>query len=292
MALLILLDWPSNKLRVTFCDVGQGDAILLQKGFIQILVDSGANNSVISCLEQQMPFWDTDIELVIATHADKDHIGGFKSVLNQFFVSEMITTSIGKKTDSFFAFNEALQREANEGMTLNLIEDQLSVQIDDSFSITNVLPQVADVQDPSIFSQNTETQLWDKIDVQLAKLDEQKLDHNALSVVTFVKYGDFKLLLTGDLEEDGEQALINRGLIEDVDVLKVGHHGSKNSTSPMFLTLSQPEISVISVGKNNNYRHPNPQVLAELDKIGSKILRTDLSGTITIVSDGHSYWIE
>lgn len=289
---MIIVDWPTQDLRVTFCDVGQGDAILIQKGFRQILVDSGANNSVINCLERELPFWDSDIELVIATHADKDHIGGFKSVLNEFFVKEMITTSVGKKTDVFLAFNEAVQREINEGMTLSLIDNEQTIKIGDNFSITNVLPQVADIQDPSILGQNTETQLWDKIEAQLAKMEEQNLDHNSLSIVSFIKFGDFKVLLTGDLEEEGEQALIDRGLIDDVNVLKVGHHGSKNGTSDEFLRHSQPEISIISVGENNNYGHPNPQVLAKLEQFGSKILRTDLSGPITIVSNGHDYWVE
>jgi competence protein ComEC len=289
---LIILDWPDGKLRVIFCDVGQGDAILVTKDFKQILIDSGPNSSVATCLERHLPFWDREIDIAIATHADKDHIGGFETILNEFFVDEMIITEFGKKTDVFLTFRELLLREKELGMKLNLLDDNQSIKVADNFVIDNLLTRVEGAPMGLYNSENTETQLWDQIDAQSRWLDSQSLDHNAMSIVTILHFGNTSFLFTGDLEENGEQALINNGLIGDVDVLKVGHHGSKTSTSQQLLDASLPELSVISVGKSNSYRHPSPQVLVKLEQFGTKVLRTDQLGDVVIVSDGQSYWVE
>lgn len=292
LVLLILLDWPDEYTRVIFCDVGQGDAIIIQKGFTQVLIDSGSNNQVSDCLNKYLPFWDRDIEIVIATHADKDHIGGFRSVLNEFFVNQMTIGGLGKKTGVFSTFRELVLREENEGMILNLLTDNSQYQIDDNLFLYNYITRVEgapnELYDPEI----TETQLWDRIELQEAWLKKQKLDLNTLSVVNILQYGKVSFLFTGDLDIEGEQALLERGLIKDVDVLKVGHHGSKTSTSDEFLRVVSPEVSIISVGENNNYRHPSPQVLVKLEDFGSKVLRTDQLGDIVIVTDGQSYWLE
>jgi len=290
--LLILLDWPDKYTRVIFCDVGQGDAIIIQKGFTQVLIDSGPNNRVSDCLNKYLPFWDKDIEIVIATHADKDHIGGFRSVLNEFFVNQMTIGSFGKKTDVFSTFRELVLREQKEGMLLNFLTDSSQYKIDDNLVLYNYSTRVEDTQNELFNDKITETQLWDQIQLQDEWLKKQNLDLNTLSVVNILRYENISFLLTGDLDIKGERALIERGLIEDVDVLKVGHHGSKTSTSDEFLSMALPEFSIISVGENNNYRHPSPQVLTKLDDFGSKVLRTDQSGDIVVVTDGQSYWFE
>lgn len=290
--MLILLDWPDKYTRVIFCDVGQGDAIIIQKGFTQVLIDSGPNNRVSDCLNKYLPFWDKDIEIVIATHADKDHIGGFRSVLNEFFVNQMTIGSFGKKTDVFSTFRELVLREQKEGMLLNFLTDSSQYKIDDNLVLYNYSTRVEDTQNELFNDKITETQLWDQIQLQDEWLKKQNLDLNTLSVVNILRYENISFLLTGDLDIKGERALIERGLIEDVDVLKVGHHGSKTSTSDEFLSMALPEFSIISVGENNNYRHPSPQVLTKLDDFGSKVLRTDQSGDIVVVTDGQSYWFE
>jgi len=247
---------------------------------------------VASCLERHLPFWDRQIDIAIATHADKDHIGGFEAILNEFFVDEMIITEFGKKTDVFLILRELLLREKELGMKLNLLDDNQSIKVADNFVIKNLLTRVEGGAKGLYNSENTETQLWDQIDVQSEWLDSQSLDHNAMSIVTILHFGNTSFLFTGDLEENGEQALINNGLIEDVDVLKVGHHGSKTSTSQQLLDASLPELAVISVGKSNSYRHPSPQVLVKLEQFGTKVLRTDQLGDVVIVTDGQSYWVE
>ena len=292
MIFLIILDWPDKYTRVIFCDVGQGDAILVQKGFNQVLIDSGANNDVSNCLDRYLPFWDREIEIAVATHADKDHIGGFRSVLREFFVKEMTIGNLGKKTDVFYTFRELLLSEKNEGMRLNLLSDNSQYEIDDNLFLYNFITRVESAPKGLFEAEITETQLWDQIELQEAWLKEQKTDLNTLSVVNILQYGKVSFLLTGDLDIEGEQALLETGLIKDVDVLKVGHHGSKTSTSDDLLSVALPEVSIISVGEKNNYRHPSPQVLTKLAKFGSKVLRTDQLGDIIIVTDGQTYWFE
>jgi len=107
-----------------------------------------------------------------------------------------------------------------------------------------------------------------------------------------LQIGQIKILLTGDLEVEGELALIESNLLEDIDILKVGHHGAKTSTSDEFLTIVKPETSVISVGKTNSYGHPSLDVINSLMQFGSKVLRTDEIGTIELVSDGEKYWMK
>ena len=109
---------------------------------------------------------------------------------------------------------------------------------------------------------------------------------NASSMVLELEYGEFQMLFTGDLEGEGEQQLIESGLLKDYDVLKAGHHGSKNSTSEKMLALVLPEFTMISAGKENRYGHPHQEVLNRLEKMGSRIYCTKDTGAITIVTDG------
>lgn len=284
--------WPDGRTRVIFCDVGQGDAALIIQGSTQILIDTGRNNAVIACLESHLPFWDRQLELVIATHADSDHIGGLTTVLNRYFVKELTISQYGSKTDVFWSLRAAVLREKSAGMSLNLMTNNSNRLMADNLLLYNFISRVEGQFDDPFLESNTETQLWDKIDRQNQVLGAQSLSLNALSIVTLLQVGQVQFLLTGDLDAAGEQALIDRGLIGDVEVLKVGHHGSKTSTSESFLAVTRPEIAVISVGKNNSYRHPSPQVEAKLSQFGAKILRTDEQGEVVIVTDGQQFWLE
>ena len=120
---------------------------------------------------------------------------------------------------------------------------------------------------------------------------EEELN-NARSIVLSATYDRVNLLLTGDLELDGEKALLQSDLIKEHSILKVGHHGSKTSTSAEFLAALRPELAIISSGKNNSYGHPAPQVLTNLLQATSSILRTDQLGTLEVVTDGTSYWLD
>lgn len=132
-----------------------------------------------------------------------------------------------------------------------------------------------------------ETELWASSEQDPATDDSS----NDGSIVLFLRYGRLTTLLTGDLEENGELALLRNGLIVKTDVLKVGHHGSKTSTTVDLLRRLRPEISVISSGVNNSYNHPSPEVTSRLRMFGTNVYRTDKLGTIRFASDGHKFWL-
>lgn len=114
---------------------------------------------------------------------------------------------------------------------------------------------------------------------------------NADSVVLKVTMNNFSALFTGDLDDKAELALSNTGVLTDIDVLKVPHHGSKYGASESFLKTVKPEVAVISVGKKNTYGHPNRDTLIRLDMVGANVFRTDTMGTIEVVFDGRKYQV-
>ena len=296
--------WPDEYVHLIFCDVGQGDAILITSGFNQMLVDGGRGEEVLSWLEEYVPFWDKTIELVVATHADADHIGGLDAVIQQYDVLQVMSTQFMKDTQTFLEFREAVEQEVMAGAVLKkpILGQQMRFTQGQSFSnpikryqhlmvvISVLSPQVEQVDLVVENSLKTETNLSD-VNSVLGLLATDNFNHNDLSVVLFLQLGQVRVLLTGDLEHEGELALINASLLHEVDILKVGHHGAKTSTSTGFLKLIRPETSIISVGKNNNYGHPSPEVVNTLMQFDSKILRTDQLGTIELVSDGDKYWL-
>jgi competence protein ComEC len=262
-------DWPDKQLHLIFCDVGQGDAILITDGFNQMLVDGGRNDSVLECLWEHMPFWDRTIELVVTTHADADHISGLTHVFQNFQVLEVLMTSQTKQTDDFDQFKRSLDKLV-QGNT-KVISPRTGLQITLTPRVISkvIWPETA----------SPETILSDK-NVDIFDKKMVKYDYNNGCIVLFIKLDGVKVLLTGDLEKKGETAVLDGGLIQDVDILKVGHHGSKTSSTPGFLAVLQPEESVISVGKSNGYGHPSPEIIDRLSAVGSRILRTDERGSI------------
>ena len=297
--------WPDEYVHLVFCDVGQGDATLITVGFTQMLIDGGRNDGVLSCLEEHLPFWDRTIELVVATHADADHIGGLDAVIEQYDVLQIMSTRFTKDTQTFSEFKEAAELEMLSGAVLEkpILGQQMrftqehylynSIKRYQTPAITfSVLsPQVEQLQLAVENSVKTETNISDSaaaFDLKLAK----SFNYNDLSVVLFLQLGQVKVLLMGDLEREGELALINANLLQDVDILKAGHHGAKTSTGIDFLELVRPETSVVSVGANNSYEHPSLEVMNALIQFDSEVLRTDKLGTIEIISDGENYWLD
>jgi competence protein ComEC len=131
-----------------------------------------------------------------------------------------------------------------------------------------------------------ETQLWDEQSVE----KETEITSNNGSIVLFLEYKNTSILLMGDLESAGELSIRQRGLLTETDILKVGHHGSKTSTTPSFLAKVRPEISVISSGKNNTYNHPAPEIVTALRTENSRVYRTDQLGTLHFETDGDTIW--
>lgn len=251
-------------LKIWFFDVGQGDGIFIEApNGNQILVDGGPDGKVIRELARVMPFYDREIDLVIATHPHADHIVGLIEVLKRYEVKNILQAQEDYNSPVIPVWKEALNNErANE---IEAISGKV-INLGNGATLTIIHPFV------SVFG----TLL--------------KNPHDA-GVVAKLKYGDFEVMLTGDMEAKVERRLLLNGYDLKSDILKVGHHGSKTSASPEFLSAVSPEIAFIQVGAKNRYGHPSLEVLSRLEKSGIKYYRNDLDGTIEVVSDGKDYQV-
>ncbi len=267
---------------LVMCDVGQGDALLLIDGSWQMLVDAGPDKSVLSCLGKYLPFWDRQIELVVATHPDSDHIGGLQEILARFSTPTVMLEWVDKETTEFEALKRTISSKAQIGQLQVLTPlPGMELQTPSKFPIMVLWPDLAESPPPEEIQAKTETYLWDKKQENNGK-NISKTKYNDRSIVLLLHIHTTRVLLTGDLETAGEQALLKQSLTESVDILKVGHHGSKTSTSQSFLDTFKPETSLISVGKNNRYGHPSPEVLERLFAAHTRVYSTAESGDIVI----------
>jgi competence protein ComEC len=244
---------------VSFLDVGQGDAIFIDMpNGRQMLIDGGPNNSVLRELGKVMPFYDRSIDVVLATHADQDHIGGLVEVLKRFEVDLFIRTNATSTS--------AVYQELAELIKTKNIKEEIIISPTDLFFGSGV--------DFNIIFPNQDTAGWEV---------------NDSSIVSKLTYGDNSFLFTGDAPKLIENYLVEKyGSFLDSDVLKIGHHGSKTSSSELFVGTVSPLYSVISAGANNSYGHPNAEVLDILKNFSENILATLGQGLVSIVSDGQN----
>lgn len=245
-------------LTVAFLDVGQGDAIFVAApSGNQLLIDGGPGKAVLRELSKVMPFYDRSIDVVIATHADQDHVGGLPDVLKKYKVNIFMEPGVPGPSSSY----EELEKIVNNGGGIKKISARRGM--------------VVDLGDGAI------------LQILFPDRDPSGMDTNVASVVARLVYGENEFLLTGDSPTSIENYLVQgESLYLQSDVLKVGHHGSKTSTSQGFVSAVSPQYAVISVGKDNKYGHPNQETLDTLSNFGSQILRTDQSGRIVFKSDG------
>ena len=245
-------DKNEKRASVTFFNIGQGDATLVSlPGDAQILVDGGPSDKILAKLESALPFYDKEIELVILTHPHADHLRGLNYVLREYKVKNVLFSGAAYESGVYKEFIESVSSEGAE-IYLAKAGDIVSWR---------GRPIIKILSPDSLVSGRSFKKIHDS------------------TVVSRLELGGMSFLLTGDAEEALERALVGQGQVSDVDVLKVGHHGSKTSTSQGFLAASLPEVAVISVGKNS-YGHPNPEVTSRLETLGSKVLRTDEAGDI------------
>ncbi|PIP27222.1 MAG: hypothetical protein COX30_03075 [Candidatus Moranbacteria bacterium CG23_combo_of_CG06-09_8_20_14_all_39_10] len=249
----IIFSAQNQKLRVFFLDVGQGDATLIMQGSNQILIDGGPSGQILlEKLGKYIPFWDREIEMVIATHPDQDHIEGLVDVLKNYKVDALMETQaqsesqVYKKLEEIMAGKNIAKIEGRAGAKIKLDQAELNI----------LSPQ-------------------DQLPVEVVK------DTNMYSIVAKLVFGQNSFLFTGDLPSTEELKLIQDGTDLSAKVLKVGHHGSKYSTSNEFLEKVRPDWAIISVGKNNRYGHPSSDVLDRLRTHKINIVRTDEKGDIT-----------
>ncbi len=248
-----------GELAVAFLDVGQGDAIFITAPTgRQMLVDGGPGASVLRELGKVMPFYDRSIDVVLATHADQDHIGGLVEVLKRFDVDLFVRTNT-TSTSAVYLELEDLVREKNIKEEIIMVPEIISLGAGAEFGI--LFP-----------TQNTAG--WET---------------NDASIVGKLIYGQNSFLLTGDSPQKIEKYLVGKyGNILDSDVLKAGHHGSKTSSAELFIGTVSPLYTVISAGLNNRYGHPSPEVLDLLAKFQEKVLETLGNGMIIFKTDGQT----
>ncbi len=249
---------PDQKLTVAFLDIGQGDAIFIQtpEGK-QMLVDGGPSGPLLlRRLGEVMPFYDRSIDIVLATHPDADHIGGLNSVLENFTVDTFIRT-LATSTSAVF-----------KNLIQIINEEQISEKIIRA-------PEVLDLGSGVAF------------DILFPDQDTSGWETNDSSIVAKLIYKQNSFLLTGDAPSKIERELVLKyGDHLQSDVLKVGHHGSKYSTSALFVRFVAPEYAVISAGLNNRYGHPTKEVIDVLNLFGVKIKTTLGQGSLIFKSDG------
>lgn len=248
---------PRDTLSVRFFNIGQGDAVLIESPtHRRILIDGGPNRKVVSELGRALPFGDRRIDLVIETHPDKDHIGGLPEVVKRYKVGLFMHPGV----ESDNSIDDTLENEVEKKNIRTLLARRgMVVNLGDGASLEILYP-------------NTSVSGWET---------------NDASVVARLTYGESTFLFTGDAALKSEFDLMNLDeRILDVDVLKVGHHGSRTSTALAFVEVVTPEYAVISAGKDNTYGHPHRQVLDNLKSVGAKVLSTIEDGTIKFETNG------
>ncbi len=264
----------TNKYHIVFCNVGQGDAILIWRGTTQVIIDGGKDSSFLECMGKYMPFFDRTIELVIATHPDVDHIGGLVEVLNRYKVDQIVSSLVWKQEAFSLLYKKGIKKHVN---ALRYVRQNETIQID-NMNMTMLWPEVI----PGNIDRNEVVENVKILEEKAIKEDIIYRNTNSHSLVFRLKIGRFNALFTGDLEKKQEEMLVSSGVLGKIDVLKVGHHGSSGSTSSNFLKILCPKYAVISVGKDNTYGHPTKETIDILEENNVKILRTDMLGDIKV----------
>lgn len=279
LALLALAIWsvyfkePDRNLHIYIFDIGQGDAILLQKGNQQILIDGGPNGSVISQLGKVMPIEDREIETVILTHPHADHVTGLVEIFSRYKVDKVEYSGI----------------DYDSGVYTNFLAEIKAKNIPISIPKTGEAESAFDQGPKGAPFGGKITFLWPG-----ENAESYKNNLNDTSEVFRFDYGNFSALFPGDCEIECWQGIIanNKNLIANIVFLKVSHHGSKNGTTQELLEIVKPKITIISLGRDNKYGFPHKEVMDLLQKIGADIYRTDTNSTIDISTDGNSWKVE
>ena len=258
--ILILESGKSSKLQIHFCDVGQGDGYFVATSLgDQILIDGGPGTKISQCLSRYIPFWDREIELMLVTHPQQDHMEGQIDVFNKYKVGKVLWTGATNEPVEFYKVwkkdldkSGAQLRYARRGDVVDAGEVTFEI-------------------------------LWPTDEEMQVFASNKNEDLNRTSIVSrmVVKSSGDCVYFTGDIPFE----ILDRLLDKKCQVLKVAHHGSKTGTSSLTVKEASAEMAIVSVGKNNRYGHPVPGVLEMFDKAGVRILRTDLLGDINLVYD-------
>ncbi len=256
---LLFLDWQNVYRGFTFAmlDIGQGDALFVESPTgTQIMFDVGPARKVLGPLQEVMSPFDKSIDAIVITNPDADHIGGFIDILKNYKVGAVFEPGT-----------------LNDSKTFQNLESEIKKQ-----NIPDLLAQKGMRLDlgGEVF-----------IDILFPDQDVSTWATNDGSIVARLSYGNTSIMLTGDATQKTEKIILgeNKRTQLKSTVLKVGHHGSRTSTSQSFVKAVAPEYAFISDGQDNKYGHPHPETLQTLEQFGAKIFRTDLLGTIIMKCD-------
>lgn len=259
--ILLLAGYPAHNLQITFLDVGQGDGICMELPDGRVYLMDGGSSDVSKVGNYRLvPFLKAKgirkIDAVFLSHGDTDHINGIAELMEEKQISiDCVCLPAGAEQEEF-------------------------AEIKDLARTRNISVRTIQAGD---FWENNGTKFWC---LNPADVTESG---NAASVVLYMEYQNFSMLLTGDLEGEGEKsvaALLRSNAITGISVLKVAHHGSKNSTKEEFLRQCSPAVAVISCGEHNTYGHPHKETLERLNDMGTAVYRTDCSGAVQITVTG------
>ncbi len=246
---------PLDLMQVHFIDIGQGDAILIDLAETEVLIDGGGRSPGV--VEYLSDYVDGAIELMVATHPHADHIGGLIEVLEEFEVAEIWHNGDDSESKTYSDFMDGVEAEGAE-----VLEARLGDSIEaGELSFTVLSP---------------------------ASLTD---DTNNNSIVLSLRYGHIDFLFTGDAEEEAEEQMLVQSVvpIPEVEVLKIGHHGSNSSSSLAFLEATQPVLAIYMAAEGNTYGHPHAETLEKLAAIATQTQGTDDNGTIIVNCNGGGF---
>lgn len=254
----------SKILKVAFLDIGQGDAIYIEApNGNQIMFDGGPGKGTLGKLREVMPPLDTSIDMLVVTNPDKDHMGGFVDVLKNFKVQAVVESGTDKTTVIYKNLEQNIQ---NEGAQKILARRGMDIILDKENGV--------------------------KIKLLFPDRDVNSWDPNDGSVVARLEYGKQSIMLQGDASSVTENILVQEQNAQTVTILKLGHHGSRTSSSLAYLQAVHPQYAIISAGLNNTYGHPHQEVLDRLESLKIPYFGTYQNGTIEILMDGNNLKIK
>ena len=241
----------NSNLEIYFFDVGQADSVLIKSNDDTVLIDAGNRNdgeNLVNYIKNDLKI--NDIDIVIGTHPHEDHIGGMSYIIDSFDIGKIYLPDVTSNAKFFETLLDSIESK----------DYKISIpKIGEKIKLNNLVFNVLSV-------------------------DDNDKNINDCSIVLKLNYLDTKYLFMGDASKSVEKKLLAKDI--KADVIKIGHHGSSYSSSKKFLESVNPNIAIISVGKDNKYKHPTNNVLNTLNNLNIKYYRTDIDGTIKLVSDG------
>ena len=256
---LAAVTMPERDIKVSFLNVGEGESILIQTEGQNILIDGGPSSQAVELeLGKLLPFWERKIDLVILTHPHLDHLTGLLEVLKRYQVKKVLASPVPSDLPSY---QEWLQLINSRNIEYKTAQSGQQIILSNG-AILDILNPPGNV------------------------MADAAPDPDQNAIVARLSCGIHSILFTSDIGSETETRLLRERLVKDSDVLEIGHHGSNNSTSTMFLNSIDPYIAVISAGADNQFGHPAKATLERITESGiNSIYRTDLNGTITLQID-------